>query len=172
MWAGPMDYTPGAMLNAHPETFYENQHEPMSQGTRSHQLAMYVVYESPLQMISDSPTKYDENLQSFEFIKQIPTVWDETIPLKGEVGEYIAIARRYQKTWYIGVLNGVTPRTIEIDLSFIGKSRKTIKAHYDGMNAELQAKDVQIKQYTISDSEKLSIRMSRGGGYIGIINIE
>ena len=88
MWAGPMDYTPGAMLNAHPETFYENQHEPMSQGTRSHQLAMYVVYESPLQMISDSPTKYDENIQSFEFIKNTPTTWDETVPLGGEVGEY------------------------------------------------------------------------------------
>lgn len=82
MWVGPMDYTPGAMLNAHPETFYENQHEPMSQGTRSHQLAMYVVYESPLQMISDSPTKYDENLRSFEFIKSIPTTWDETVPLE------------------------------------------------------------------------------------------
>ena len=95
MWVGPMDYTPGAMLNAHPETFYENQHEPMSQGTRSHQLAMYVVYESPLQMISDSPTKYDKNLRSFEFIKSIPTTWDETVPLEGEVGEYIALARRH-----------------------------------------------------------------------------
>lgn len=172
MWAGPMDYTPGAMLNAHPETFYENQHEPMSQGTRSHQLAMYVVYESPLQMVSDSPTKYDENPESFEFIKQIPTVWDETVPLKGEVGEYIAIARRYQKTWYIGVMNGADPRNIEVDLSFMGKGRRTIKAHCDGRNADQQAKDSQVKQYTINDTEKLSIQMSRGGGYIGIVNIE
>ncbi len=70
MWVGPMDYTPGAMLNAHPETFYENQHEPMSQGTRSHQLAMYVVYESPLQMISDSPTKYDENISEFRIYQK------------------------------------------------------------------------------------------------------
>ena len=116
-------------LNAHPETFYENQHEPMSQGTRSHQLAMYVVYESPLQMISDSPTKYDKNLRSFEFIKSIPTTWDETVPLEGEVGEYIALARRHNDTWYIGVINGATPRHIEIDLSFIGNGPKKIKAH-------------------------------------------
>ena len=123
-------------------------------------------------MVSDSPTKYDENPESFEFIKQIPTVWDETIPLKGEVGEYIAIARRYQKTWYIGVMNGAEPRNIEVDLSFMGKGRKSIKAHCDGTNADQQAKDSQVKQYTINDTEKLSIQMSRGGGYIGIVNIE
>ena len=168
-----MDYTPGAMLNAHPETFYENQHEPMSQGTRSHQLAMYVVYESPLQMISDSPTKYDENLRSFEFIKSIPTTWDETVPLEGEVGEYIALARRHGNTWYIGVINGSTPRSLELDLSFIGKGKKNIKAHYDGVNADQQAKDSQLIQYTLPEnSNKLSINLCRGGGYIGIINIE
>ena len=172
MWAGPMDYTPGAMLNAHPETFYENQHEPMSQGTRSHQLAMYVVYESPLQMISDSPTKYDENIQSFEFIKNTPTTWDETVPLGGEVGEYIAIARRHNNTWYIGVINGATPRHIEIDLSFIGNRPKKIKAHMDGINAVHQAKDSQVKDQIIENDKKLLIDMSRGGGYIGIIHIE
>ena len=172
MWVGPMDYTPGAMLNAHPETFYENQHEPMSQGTRSHQLAMYVVYESPLQMISDSPTKYDKNLRSFEFIKSIPTTWDETVPLEGEVGEYIALTRRHNDTWYIGVINGATPRHIEIDLSFIGNGPKKIKAHIDGVNAGQQAKDSQIIEQVIKDNEKLPIDMSRGGGYTGIIHIE
>lgn len=172
MWAGPMDYTPGAMLNAHPETFYENQHEPMSRGTRSHQLGMYVVYESPLQMVSDSPTKYDENPESFEFIKNTPTVWDETVPLEGEIGEYIAVARRYQNTWYIGVMNGVTPRQIEIDLSFIGNGTKKIKEHTDGINADQQAKDSQIAERVIRENEKLIVKMSRGGGYIGIIHIE
>lgn len=169
MWAGPMDYTPGAMLNAHSETFYDNQREPMSQGTRSHQLAMYVVYESPLQMVSDSPTKYDENPESFEFIKSIPTVWDETIPIAGEVGEYIAVARRHKDTWYIGVLNGTTARQMEIDLSFMGKGEKKIHAHADGINADRQAKDSKITVQTLKDSEKLQVDMSRGGGYIGII---
>lgn len=172
MWVGPMDYTPGAMLNAHPETFYENQHEPMSQGTRSHQLAMYIVYESPLQMVSDSPTNYDENPESFEFIKQIPTVWDETVPLKGEIGEYIAIARRHQKTWYIGIMNGNTPRQIKIDLSFMGKGKRKIKAHCDGINSDQQAKDFRIIQDTLNDSDELTVQMSRGGGYVSIIHIE
>lgn len=171
MWAGPMDYTPGAMLNAHSETFYENQHEPMSQGTRSHQLAMYVVYESPLQMVSDSPTKYDENPESFEFIKSVPTTWDETMPIAGEVGEYIVIARRHNNTWYIGALNGVIPRRLEIDLSFMGKGEKKIRSHADGINAYQQAKDSQITEQNLKDSEKLQIEMSRGGGYIGIIQI-
>lgn len=171
MWVGPMDYTPGAMLNAHPETFYENQHEPMSQGTRSHQLAMYVVYESPLQMVSDSPTKYDENPESFEFIRNTPTVWDETVPLAGEVGEYVAIARRHNQTWYIGALNGATPRHIELDLSFLKAETGNLKAHADGINSGQQAKDYQLIEKTVNKNGKLSIDMSRGGGFIGIINI-
>lgn len=168
MWVGPMDYTPGAMLNTHPETFYDNQHEPMSQGTRSHQLAMYVVYESPLQMISDSPSKYDENQASFEFIKNTPAVWDETIPLAGEIGEFIVVARRSGNTWYIGAMNGDTPRSVEIDLSFLGQGAKKIKAHIDGVNASQQAKDFNVVESSITDLN-LKIDMARGGGYIGII---
>ena len=123
-------------------------------------------------MISDSPTKYDENIQSFEFIKNTPTTWDETVPLGGEVGEYIAIARRHNNTWYIGVINGATPRHIEIDLSFIGNRPKKIKAHMDGINAVHQAKDSQVKDQIIENDKKLLIDMSRGGGYIVIIHIE
>lgn len=168
MWAGPMDYTPGAMLNAHPETFYDNQHEPMSQGTRSHQLAMYVVYESSLQMVSDSPAKYDENMASFEFIKSTPAVWDETVPLAGKIGEYIVVARRSGDTWYIGAMNGDTPRTIEVDLSFLGQGVKRIKAHIDGVNASHQAKDFRVVESAVTN-HKLKIDMVRGGGYMGII---
>jgi len=171
MWVGPMDYTPGAMLNTHPETFYYNQHEPMSQGTRSHQLAMYVVYESPLQMISDSPTKYNECPESFEFIKRIPTVWDETVPLSGEIGEYIAVARRLGDTWYLGAMNGTTPRDIEVDLSFVGKGKRIIKSHIDGKNATHQAKDFQVMETVLPENEKLKISMTRGGGFIGMIKI-
>ena len=155
-------------MNAHPETFYDNQHEPMSQGTRSHQLAMYVVYESPLQMVSDSPTKYDENIASFELIKNTPTVWDETISLAGEIGEFIVVARRSGNTWYIGAMNGDIPRSIEIDLSFLGQGSKSIKAYIDGMNASQQAKDFKVIESVIKDN-KLKIDMVRGGGYIGII---
>ena len=169
MWLGPMDYTPGAMLNAHPETFYFNQHEPMSQGTRSHQLAMYVVYESPLQMVSDSPSKYDENPESFEFIKETPAVWDETIPIAGEIGEYIVVARKSGDKWFVGAINGETPRDIEIDLSFTGNGEKVIKVHSDGVNAFQQAKDFEISTVTVDNNHKVKIGMARGGGYVGII---
>ncbi len=167
MWVGPMDYTPGAMLNAHFDTFYACQSEPMSQGTRSHQVAMYIVYESPLQILSDSPSKYDENQESFDFIKQIPTIWDETVPLAGETGEYIVIARRSGDTWYIGALNGKTPRDVEIDLSFIGENHKWIKIHIDGINANRQAKDYAIEKKLIN--RKLKISMAQGGGFAGIV---
>ncbi|MDR0507785.1 MAG: glycoside hydrolase family 97 catalytic domain-containing protein [Dysgonamonadaceae bacterium] len=167
MWAGPMDYTPGAMLNAHSDVFYANQREPMSQGTRSHQVAMYIVYESPLQMLSDSPSKYDANPESFEFIKQIPTVWDETVPLAGEIGKYIVVARRSGNTWYIGAMNGETSREVEVDLSFLGDGKKRVKSHIDGINADYQAKDYAIGE--ISVSRKLKIKMARGGGYAGIV---
>ena len=169
MWAGPMDYTPGAMLNAHYETFTSSQMEPMSQGTRSHQIAMYIVYESPLQMVSDSPTKYDENLGSFNFIKEIPTVWDETIAIEGKIGEYLVLARRYKDTWYIGAMNGAEPREVEIDLSFIGEGDKVLKAHADGVNAFKQAKDYQIIEKKISTGQKIIINMTKGGGYAAII---
>lgn len=170
MWAGPMDYTPGAMLNAHPETFWFNQHEPMSQGTRSHQLAMYVVYESPLQMVSDSPSKYDENPESFEFIKATPTVWDETIGLCGEPGEYVAMARRSGDKWFVGVMNGSEPRYIEIPLGFLGDGDWTVSYHADGVNAASQAKDFSVGTSDVCKDDVLKVDMARGGGYMAIIS--
>ena len=170
MWAGPMDYTPGAMLNAHPETFWFNQHEPMSQGTRSHQLAMYVVYESPLQMVSDSPSKYDENPESFEFIKATPTVWDETIGLCGEPGEYVAMARRSGDKWFVGVMNGSEPHSIEIPLGFLGDGDWTVSYHADGVNAASQAKDFSVGTSDVCKDDVLKVDMARGGGYMAIIS--
>lgn len=170
MWVGPMDYTPGAMLNAHPETFYANQHEPMSQGTRSHQVAQYVVYESPLQMLSDSPSKYDENPESFDFIRNTPAVWDETVPLEGRIGEYVAVARRSGDTWYVGVLNGDTPRELRLDMSFLGEGRYSIRSHADGVNADSQAKDFKVTDGGFIDAEsELPVTLARGGGYVAVI---
>lgn len=141
----------------------------MSQGTRSHQIAMYIVYESPLQMVSDSPTKYDKNPKSFDFIKEIPTVWDETIPLDGEIGEYIVVARRSGNTWYIGAMNGLKPRAIEVDLSFIGEGKRILKAHADGVNSFKQAKDFRTINESVQTDQKLKIEMTKGGGYAAII---
>ena len=168
-FSGPMDYTPGAMNNAHADRFRAIHDEPMSQGTRSHQVALYVVYESPLQAMADSPVHYDANPESRDFIKSIPEVWDETVPLCGRLGEYVAVARRNGDTWYIGALNGTdAPLHLELDLSFMGSGSKNIFSHSDGVNAGTQAKDFRTDS-VVSDSPVLAIDMARGGGYAAII---
>ena len=168
-FSGPMDYTPGSMLNAHADRFRVVHDEPMSQGTRSHQVAMYVIYDSPLQTLADSPVLYDQNPESRDFIKQIPTVWDETVPLGGRLGEYVALARRSGDKWYIGVMNGTDkPLHLDLDLSFAGDGKKTISCHADGPNAARQAKDA-IVTTSVSDNDTLSIDMAHGGGYAAII---
>lgn len=169
MWAGPMDYTPGAMLNAQAETFHANHKEPGSQGTRSHQVAMYIVYESPLQMLSDSPTKYEENTPSFEFINRIPTTWDETIPLEGKIGEYLVVARRSGKTWYVGGLNGDEPRELKVKLPPAINDHKSIIIHADGENAFKEGKDFRLYDETADKDGTLTIKMAKGGGFAAII---
>lgn len=111
MVAGPMDYTPGAMIN-----FHEKDHKvwfnlPASVGTRCHQLGMYVVYESPLQMLADSPSNYYREEKCMDFLSQVPVVWDETRVLKASVGEYIVVARRSGNTWFIGGMVGKKDRS-------------------------------------------------------------
>lgn len=101
MVAGAMDYTPGAMTNANERDFQPIFARPMSMGTRCHQLAMYVVYESPLQMLSDSPSSYLRDPAVLDFLARVPTVWDETVVLQAKVGDYIAVARRAATgEWY------------------------------------------------------------------------
>ena len=141
----------------------------MSQGTRSHQVAMYIVYESPMQMLSDSPTKYEENAQSFEFIKRIPTTWDETIPLDGKIGEYLVVARRSGKTWYVGGLNGEEPRELEVKLPPIINDHKSITVHADGMNAFKEGKDFRVHKEFSYKEGTITIKMERGGGFAAII---
>lgn len=168
-FAGPMDYTPGAMNNSHSDRFRTIHDEPMSQGTRSHQVAMYVVYESPLQAMADSPVHYDANPSSRDFIKMIPVVWDETIPLCGKLGEYVAVARRSGNKWYVGVMNGTDKSMhLDLDLSFMGKGKKKVLSHSDGINADRQAKDFKIEDYSMAGNV-LSIDMARGGGYAAVI---
>ena len=128
MLAGPMDYTQGAMRNATRRNFRAVGSEAMSQGTRCRQLAEYVIFESPFNMLCDSPSNYMKEPECFAFMASVPTVWDETVALTGSVGEYIAIARRSGDTWYIGAMTDWTPRELELDLSFIGNGNYDIDA--------------------------------------------
>ena len=135
MAAGPMDFTPGAMNNAQKENFRAIFARPMSQGTRIHQLAMYVVYESPLQMLCDSPSNYYREPDMMDFLSRVPTTWDETRALEGKVGEYVLLARRKGKDWYLGGMNNENPRELEVGLSFLPPGAFTADIYTDGINA-------------------------------------
>ena len=168
MLAGPMDYTPGAMMNAMKDNFFGNNDHPMSQGTRVHQMAMYTTFEAPLQMLADSPTKYMQNQECTDFIAQIPTTFEETIALDGQLGEYTVIARRKGTTWYVAAMTDWTPRDLTIDFSFLGEGQFEADIFADGVNALKDATDYKHTSQTVSARDQLQVHLSSGGGWTGI----
>lgn len=169
MLAGPLDYTPGAMANAMKDSFFGNNDHPMSQGTRVHQMAMYTTFEAPLQMLADSPTKYMQNQECTDFIAQVPTTFDETIALDGELGKYTLIARRKGSTWYLAAMTDWVPRDLTVDLSFLGSGQHQADIFADGVNADKEATDYLHIRKTVSSSDRLPIHLSSGGGWTAII---
>ena len=168
--AGPMDYTQGAMRNATRQNYYPSNSEPMSQGTRCHQLAMYIILESPFNMLCDSPSNYMREQESTQFIAQIPTVWDETIVPDGKMGEYILTARRKGDTWYVGGLNNWDARDVEVDLSFLASGNHKAILFKDGVNAHRAACDYKREEITVSSGQPLKVHMAPGGGFTLQIN--
>lgn len=168
MAAGPMDYTQGAMLNSHREHFKSNNSRPGSQGTRCHQLGEYIVFESPFNMLCDSPTNYEKEPECTGFISKVPTTWDETKVLQGKVAEYIVTARRKGDVWYIGGINNWTEREVELDLSFLGEGSWKVELFQDGVNVRKCAQDFLV---TRSDAGKsLKVNMYKGGGFAARIS--
>lgn len=163
--AGPMDYTQGAMRNATRENYYPSNSEPMSQGTRCHQLAMYIVLESPFNMLCDSPSNYMREPESTSFIAQVPTVWDETVVLDGKMGEYIMTARRKGDTWYVGGLNNWDARDVEVDLSFLSSGSHKAVLFKDGVNAHRTARDYKREEVSVSSAQPLKVHLAPGGGF-------
>ena len=137
----------------------------MSQGTRCRQLAMYVVFESPLNMLCDSPSNYEREEECAEFIAGVPTVWDETVALEGKVGEYVAVARRSDEVWYVGALTGWTGRELELDLSFLGEGDFLVEVFEDGVNADRVARDYRRREAEVGADRRLRARMAPGGGF-------
>ena len=164
--AGPMDYTQGAMRNASRDNYRPVNSEPMSQGTRCHQLALYAVLDSPLNMLCDSHQNYLREAECTEFIAAIPTVWDETRILGGRMGEYIVTARRSGDTWYVGAITDWTPRDVEVDLAPLGIGG-TVEATIfrDGANADRKASDYKRETIRIDTAEPLKIHLAPGGGF-------
>ena len=170
MFLGPMDFTPGAMLNAQKVSFAPIHDRPMSLGTRCHQLGMYVIFESPLQMLADSPSNYLREPQIMEFLGPVPSVWDETKALDGKIGEYIAVARRKGREWYVGAMTNWTPREIEIELSFLPDGKFTMESYEDGINADHMASDYRQTKTQVSKATKLTVKMAPGGGWAARIH--
>ncbi len=169
MAAGPMDYTPGAMINRHMINYVVSFERPMSLGTRAHQVAMYVIYEAPLQMLCESPSTYYKEQETVDFITQIPTVWDETKVLHGKVGEYVVIARRRGSKWYIGAMTNETGRTLKLDLSFLADGRHVLNYFADGINAARYAEDYQTGTQEVSNKDTIEVSLAGGGGWATII---
>jgi len=170
MSAGPMDYTPGAMLNVQKGDWAPSWSRPASMGTRCHELAKYVVYESPLQMLSDSPSNYRKEPECLQFLSRVPSVWDRTVPLDGEVGNYIAVARQAANgLWYIGAMTDWTARTLQLDTGFLPKGEYEIEYYRDGINADRAAQDYSRTVGHLKSGEILAAEMATGGGFVAVL---
>ncbi len=165
MFAGPLDYTPGAMRNAQEQDFAPIGRNPMSLGTRCQQLAMYVVYKAPLQMLADSPTAYEKETECLNFISKVPTTWDKTVALSSKVGDYVAVARKHGEEWFAGAMTDWTERDLTLDFSFLEPGEWHIVIFRDGVNADHNATDYKKITRTISNKDKLTIHLAKGGGW-------
>ena len=145
MVAGPMDYTPGAMINATKKNFRAVWNKPMSQGTRCHQLAMYVVYESPLQMLADSPSNYLKEKDAMDFLSPVPTVWDTTIVLDAKVSDYILVARKSGNKWYLGAMGDWDAHDLQANLDFLPEGDFILQ---------------------------INIHLAPGGGWVGVTSLK
>jgi alpha-glucosidase len=172
MIAGPMDYTPGAMVNMDKTNFSPNFTRPESQGTRAHQVALYVIYESPLQMLCDSPSNYMKEQETTDYIVKIPVVWDDIIGIDGKVGEYILIARRSGKEWFAGALTNWTARDMDLDLSFLPAGKYSMDIFQDGINADNYAGDYKHVKTSVKSGDKIKIHLAPGGGWTARISPE
>ena len=167
---GPADYTPGAFLNGTRQTFVPNKHAPMSQGTRCRQLAEYVVFDGPMQMLCDSPSRYEADPACADFIYRVPTVWDETRVLDGKIGEYIITARRRGDTWYIGALTDWEPRTLSIDPADLGLNVLRVESWEDGPDSDTTASSWRKRSFNVTGGP-FKIHLASGGGWAAIIKI-
>ena len=168
---GPMDYTPGAMLSYQPNNFSARRPNNGSTGTRAYQMALYVIFESTLQMLADNPTLYYRNDDCTRFITSVPVVWDETRIIEAQAGELIVEAKRKGDTWFIAGItnNSQDAREVTLPLDFLGSGNYRLELFTDGINAWRQAMDYRRKESNVTSADKLPVKMVRNGGFAGII---
>ena len=163
MLAGPLDYTPGGFNNVTEDSFVGRGQSPMVMGTRAQQLALYVVFQTPIQMVSDSPQAY-ANQPAFKFIHDVPTAWDTMRVLNGEPGEFVTIARSHGNEWYVGSITNWTPRELQVPLNFLGTGRYIAEIYQDAADAGTNPKNVTIRRQIVYKGEELTLHLATGGG--------
>jgi alpha-glucosidase len=165
MLTGPVDFTPGVFRTESRGRFKISWNGSMGQGTRAHQMAMYTVFESPLQMLSDSPSRYREEQECTDFIARVPTTWDQTVALDGAIGEYILMARKKGDTWFVGALTSWEKRELQIDMSFLEPGEYDMVFFSDGVNANRYARDYHREEMVISLKDTIKVDLASGGGW-------
>lgn len=170
---GPLDYTPGAMQSVHQKKWYASRISPMSIGTRTHQLALYVVFESGIQMLADNPINFLKENECTQFIKDVPTTCYETVFLSSKIGEYIIMAKRKGGDWFNGGITNDKAREIEIDFSFMKKNANFSMAMFtDGVNSDRNAMDYKKKTQRKQSNGKMLVKMAFDGGFAAKLTIE
>jgi alpha-glucosidase len=164
MLQGRMDYTPGGFDNVTRDAFMPRSVHPQVMGTRAQHLAMYVVYEAPFQMVSDTPKAYEDQ-PAFEFIRRCPATWDETKVLNGRPAEYVTIARRSGETWYLGAMTNWDARELNVPLQFLGPGKYTAEIYADADDAAEYPKNVSVRKETVDAGTSLRLKLAPGGGY-------
>src|SRR5262245_14563099 len=159
MLLGPMDYTPGGFRNATPATFQVVNSPPQVQTTRGHGLGMFVVYESPFQMVADSPDIY-QNAAGFDFIQAVPTAWDETRFLAGDIDDYIVVARRKGNAWYVGAMGNEKAHELSVPLAFIGEGKFKARIWQDGAGPT----SLDVTDRAVTSADTLQLKLSPSGG--------
>jgi len=169
MFAGPMDYIPGSMRNSTKDNFRAVGDYPMEQGTRAHSMALFVILNSPMTMLPDSPSDYYREKECAGFLTKIPVEWDETRLLKGKIAEYTVIARRSGDNWYIGAITNWNSREIDLDTKFLNPGKYRIEAITDGINSDKRAEDYRKIQMECEAGDILKLRLASGGGWVAEI---
>lgn len=167
--AGPMDYTQGAMRNAQRGAYYPCNSEPMSQGTRCRQLALYMIFDSPLTMLCDAPSNYRKEQECTDFIAKVPTAWDETVVIDGRIGVYVVVARRKGDKWYIGGITNREARDVSFDMIYAKNKKATATLFKDGANAERKGSDYKKETLAIEKGSRFTVHLASGGGFAMVI---
>jgi alpha-glucosidase len=165
--AGPVDYIPYTTHNASKKNFRMVGNMPMGQGTRAHSMALFVIMESPMQMLPDSPSDYYRERECTEFISEIPVEWDDLRVLHANLGKHTVLARKNGENWYIGAITNWDPKGFDIGLGFLDKGEYRMEFIEDGINADTRAIDYLKKSQIVKRGETIHIRLAPGGGWVG-----